>query len=93
MGGVEYASPGNDRAIARHQPQSFRVREVPLLIVLLPGFGWDVCLAVGPGRAVVPGMPGAHRLRPRRGGSPLVQLGLFVLVRRVQAGRRAAASR
>ena len=38
-------------------PQSFRVREVLLLIVLLPGFGCDVCLAVWVGRAGWPGCP------------------------------------
>ena len=36
------------------QPQSFRVREVLLLIVPLPGFGVMSVLAVGAGRAVVP---------------------------------------
>ena len=40
-----------------------------------------------------PVCPGVHRLRPRRGASPSVSLGLFVLVRWVLAGRRAAASR
>jgi hypothetical protein len=39
-------------------PQSFRVLEVRLLIVLVPGFGCGVCLAVGAGRPVVPGVPG-----------------------------------
>ena len=37
--------------------QSFRIPEVRLLIVALPGFGCNVCLAVGAGRAVVPGVP------------------------------------
>ena len=44
-------------------------------------------LAVG-GRVVV---PDAHRLGPRRDWSPSLSLVLFVLVRRVVAGRRAAA--
>ena len=39
-------------------PQSFRVLEVQLLTVLMPGFGCDVCLAAGAGRAVLPGVPG-----------------------------------
>ena len=40
------------------QPQSFRVSEVRLLIVPLPGFGVMSVLTVGAGRAVVPGVPG-----------------------------------
>jgi hypothetical protein len=77
----------------RAQPQSFSVPEVRLLVVLVPGFGLDVCSLSG---AVVwwcPVCPGAHRLRLRRAVSPLVSLGLVLLVKRVQAGHRAAASR
>jgi hypothetical protein len=75
------------------QPQSFKVSEVRLLIVQLPGFGCDVCLAVGAGRAVAPGVPGCAPAPTAPGGPPFVRLGRFVLVRRVLAGRRAAASR
>jgi SAM-dependent methyltransferase len=74
-------------------PQSFSVLEVRLLIVLLPGFGCGVWLAAGAGRAVVPGVPGCAPAPTAPGGPPLVQLGWFVLVKRVLAGRAAAASR
>jgi len=33
-------------------------------------------------RVMLPGCPGAHRLRPCRGGPPFVPRGQFVLVRR-----------
>jgi hypothetical protein len=62
--------------------------------VLLPGFGCGVCLAGGGGRVMQPG--GARvRTGSDRAGlcPPLVSVGWFVLVRRVRAGRRAAASR
>ena len=54
-GGARAGGPG--LGLGR-QPQSFSVLEVRLLIVLLPGFGCDVWLAAGAGRAVVPGVPG-----------------------------------
>jgi hypothetical protein len=41
-----------------YQPQSFRVPEVRLLIVLMPGFGCGVRLVSAGGCAVVPGVPG-----------------------------------
>ena len=75
------------------QPQSFRVPEVWLLIVLLPGFGCDVCLAVGAGRAVVPGVSGCAPAPTAPDRSPFSLAGWFVLVRLVLAGRTAAASR
>jgi len=42
----------------RGQPQSFRVPEVRLLIVLVPGFGLGVCLLPAGGCVVLPGVPG-----------------------------------
>ena len=78
----------NDR-----QPQSFRGSEVWLLIVLAPVFSVMSVSVLCGGKARCPVRPGARRLRPRRGGSPSVSWGWFVLVRRVRAGRRAAASR
>ena len=74
-------------------PQSFRVPEAWLLIVLLPGFRCGVCLAGGAGRAVVPGVPGCAPAPTAPDRSPFLLMGWFVLVRRVPAGRRAAASR
>jgi len=61
--------------------------------VLLPGFGRGVWLAAGAGRVVVPGVPGSAPAPTAPGNPPLVQLGWFVLVKRVLAGRTAAASR
>ena len=75
------------------QPQSFRGLEVRLLIVPVPGFRFGVRLPGECGRVALPGVPGAHRLRPRRAGLPLALAGWFVLVRLVLAERRAAASR
>src|SRR6266536_4988729 len=54
--------------------------------------GVSVCCVSGGGRRC-PVCPGAHRLRPRRDGSPSVLQGPLVLVRRVRAWRIAAASR
>jgi hypothetical protein len=46
---------GNKRP---HQPQSFSLREVRLLIVLVPDFGSAVWLLSRAGRVLVPGVPG-----------------------------------
>jgi len=56
LGGMGYSA---ETDMQRYWPQSFKVPEVRLLIVPLPGFGCDVCLAVGAGRAVAPGVPGS----------------------------------
>ena len=74
-------------------PQSFSALGVWLLIVLVPGFGSAVCLLSGDGRAVVPGMPGCAPAPTAPDVPPFVSLGWSVLVRRVLAGRTAAASR
>jgi hypothetical protein len=85
---------GNHRNRSRPTwPQSFRGSGVWLLIVLTPVLGIMSVLILCGGRARCPVRPGARRLRPRRGGPPSVSCGWFVLVRRVRAGRRAAASR
>ena len=47
----------------------------------------------GAGHVVVPGVPGCAPAPTAPGWSSFVLLGWFVLVRRVLAGRRAAASR
>ncbi len=67
-------------------PQSFSVPEVWLPIVLLPGFGCGVCLAVGCGRVVLPGVPGCAPAPTAPGWSSFLSLGLLVLVRQVLAG-------
>ena len=91
---ISVKQPTNDSlTVPGTQPQSFSVLDARLLIVLAPGFGCDVCLLSGAVAWWCPGCPGAHRLRPCRVMPPVVSLGLMVLVRRVLAGRRAAASR
>jgi hypothetical protein len=61
--------------------------------VLVPGFGSVVCLLSGGGRVAVPGVPGCAPVPTAPAVSPFASLGWLVLVRRVLAGRRAAASR
>ena len=65
------------------QPQSFRVLEVWLLIVQTPGFGRDVCMAAGAGRAAV---PGGARVRTGSDCAGLVLLSCRWAVRAGQAG-------
>ncbi len=74
----------------RAWPQSFSAPEVPLLVVLVPGFGSVVCLVSGDGRAVVPG--GA---RVRTGSDRAGQASFRVagMVRAGQAGAGRAHSR
>ena len=60
-------------------------------LCLVPGFRRGVCLLSRPGG--VPGVPGWTPAPTAPAGPPFVPLGWFVLVSRVRAGRRAAASR
>jgi hypothetical protein len=91
LAGLAHLRP--ESVLPGHQPQSFSVPEVRLLIVLAPGFGPVVCLHSGGGRTAVPGVPGCAPAPTAPAVPPFVSLGLMVLVRRVLAGRRAAASR
>src|SRR4029434_5144653 len=77
-------------AATRRWPQSFRVPEVWLLIVPVPGFGCDVCLAAGAGRAVVPGVPGCAPAPTAPGWSSFRAAGM---VNAGQAGAGRAQSR
>jgi hypothetical protein len=79
--------------IRRHQPQSFRRLEVRLLIVLASVFWPHVRLPSWSGVRAVPGVPGCAPAPTAPGLPPSCCLGRSVLVRRVRAGRRAAASR
>ncbi len=72
------------------QLQSFRRLEVWLLIVLVSVFRLHVCLPVG---WVVPGVPGCAPAPTAPVWPSFLSLELFVLVRRLLAGWRAAGSR
>jgi hypothetical protein len=61
--------------------------------VLVPGFERGVCLAGDGGRAVTPGVPGCAPAPTAPGCASSRVARVVVLVRRVRAGRRAAASR
>jgi hypothetical protein len=58
------------RRVGAFLPSIAQGLEARLVSVLLPGSGVGSCLAGGGGRVLVPGLPGAHRLRRRRGGAP-----------------------